>query len=889
MKKSILKFLFLMVFLFFPSWSSASEKIAGEVQTQKFVLDNGLTVLVTEMPNSPAVSVFGLVKTGSVMEGKYLGAGISHFLEHMLFKGTEKRGVGQISREVQALGGEINASTSFDYTIYTLTVPQGHFDEALDIISDMLTHSKFDPEQIQKEREVVYGEMRLYKDNPERYLSQMVFNTVYKQHPYGIPIIGYEELLRPLNREDFLDYYHTHYLPNKTIISIAGNVRAQEILAKAKETFKDFKRQIYFLRNLAPEPPQISMRYTEDEYPTDLTRFSMAYSGVSTLDPDLFAMDVLAMILGEGESSRLYKNIFLKKGLVRSITASNFTPIDCGVFEIQAVLDEANLDETIKAVKAQIHAVAEQGVTQAELEKTKRQVVAQHIFGRLTSDVVANTAAADEAFNGDFDFSKKYVEAVKKITSEDIKRVAKKYFVDERLSLVVLKPKKGKIAALQAAVDVKPAQIQKITLDNGMTILLRENHEFPIVAVNLVLNGGTSQETTANNGICELTSRLWTQGTRTRSSANIAESVESRGATLSPISGRNSFGLTMNLLSQDTDFGLNLLEDLIKDPVFPDQEFLVEKQKVRTGIMSEEDSISSVTARNLREALFLTHPFRFDGLGTLETVEKIKRQDVMEFYRKLAAPNNMVLSVFGDINPSPLIESLKKRFGGLTQRPVKLLTCSEPPPEKIREKTVRLNKKQAMIMIGFQGVDLKSKDRYGMQVLTSILGSPFSGRIFNTVRDQFGHAYTLGGGFTPSRDIGMINFHVLTTDENVDQVKGLLTKLINEIRERDVSAQELKEIKTYLKGSFAMDIQTDASLGFISALDELYGTGYNYYQSFDRLIDAVTIEDIKRLAVKYLDLNKAAIVIARPTVEAAAQKPTQRQMVPMPSGPSDIH
>ncbi len=858
-KRFIWNLCFLTAFFFL-----SASSVFAEIITQKFTLDNGLTLLVSEMPASSTVSVYGLVKTGSATEGKYLGSGISHFMEHMLFKGTDKRAVGQIASEVQSLGGNINASTSFDYTIYTLTVPQTAFDQSLDIISDMLMNSKFDAAQIEKEREVVYGEMQLYKDRPERFLNQLVFETVYKQHPYGVPIIGHEELLRALKREDFVDYYKTHYIPDNTIISVAGNVRADEVLAKVQTAFKSFVRKPLITRNLAPEPEQINMRTTVREYQTELTQVSMAYSGISLRDADLFALDVLAMILGQGESSRLHKELFLKRGLVRSISASDFTPLDRGVFEVAMTLDEQNLDEAIKVVKQQIALIVQKGVDAAELEKVKQQIRAQHIFARLTSDVVANNAAADEAFTGDFDFSRKYVDAVKKVTVSDIKRVAQKYFRDEQLSVVVINPKKEKPTSAQAEAVEKTPEIQKFVLDNGLTVLLRENHSFPIVSVNLAMNGGTWQETVENNGVCELVARLLTSGTKSRTSEDIAQSLESRGASLVPFSGRNSFGLMLNLLSEDTGFALDLVEDFIKNPVFAQEELDREKKKIYTALISQEDSINAITSRNLRESLFLTHPYRRDGLGTKETVAKITRPDIVDFYQRHVVPNNMVISIFGDINKDQVLADLKKKFGALPKRDVPILTYKENPPEHTREKTVALKKKQAMVMIGFQGVDLKSPERDGMQVLAAILGSSFNGRIFKTVRDEFGQAYTLGGGFTPSRDMGMMTFYVLTTEQQADKVKDILKKILEDIRTKAVSEQELKDIKTYLKGSFQMNLETDSSLGFTSMLDELYGSGYDYYRSFGQRIDGVSAEDVQKLAVKYLDFNKAAVVVSLP-------------------------
>jgi zinc protease len=866
----------------------AADNGAGQIQTQKFVLDNGLTVLISEMPASSTVSVFGLVKTGSATEGKYTGTGISHFLEHMLFKGTDKRGVGAISKEVQALGGTINASTSFDYTIYTLTVPQTAFDQGLDIISDMLMHSKFDEVELNREREVVYGEMQLYWDNPSRYLSQLVFDTVYKQHPYGIPVIGYEELLRSLKRDDFVDYYQTHYAPNNIVISIAGNVRRDDVLPKVREIFKDFARKPTILRNLAAEPTQINMRTRTEQYATDLTRVSMDYAGVSLRDSDLFAMDVLAMIIGQGESSRLYKEIFLNKKLVRSISASNFTPMDRGVFEIEMLLEQAHVDAAVAAVKQQIALIVKNGVLPDELDKVKRQIFSQHIFDRLTSDAVANDAAAYEAFIGDYDFSKKYVEAVKKVSVEDIKRVAKHYFRDDKLSLVVLKPKVESTSAFETTSVQKSLEIQKVVLDNGLTILLRENHAVPVVSMNLVMNGGTGQETAENNGVSQLTAQLLTAGTKTRSAQQIAQSVESRGASFGPFSGRNSFGLTFNGLAQDTNFAVALLADTIKNPIFPEDELLREKLNMRTALIGEDDNIRAVSARHLRESLFLTHPFRLNGLGTMATIEKLSRSDVMEFYQHYVVPNNMVLSVFGDFDRAQMMKMINKQFAGLKNKDVKVLTYAESPPKQTREEIIRLDKKQAMVMLGFQGVDMKSRDRFVSEVLGALLGSSFSGRIFTTIREEFGQAYTLGGGYSSGRDMGMLAFFVQTTDANVSKVKDLLIQLIADIRDKPVGEAELKDMKAYLKGSFQMGLQTDSSLGFMCALDELYGNGYDYYQRYEQQIDAVTPEDIERVALEYLDLNKAALVVARPTDEILKNSKGEDPVV-VPTFSPDIH
>jgi zinc protease len=838
--------------------ASASGPGAG-----KHVLDNGMVVLIREMPASSVISIDALVRAGSATEGEYLGSGISHFVEHMLFKGTEKRAAGQISKEVRALGGRINAATGFDHTVYTIDTPEGTFDEALDIISDMLMNSTFASEEVQKEQLVIFSEMRLYYDNPDRQLNRLIFETVYLRHPYRHPIIGYEPLFGTLTREDLYDYYRSRYVPNNMIFSVAGPVEAPVALAKIREAFQNFKPRPYSLRNLPVEPPQISPRRTQRSYPTELTRMSLAYQGVSVLNQDMYALDVLAMILGQGESSRLYKEIFKNRGLVRAISASNYTPMDQGLFEVNSVLDEEKVDETIAAVEEQIALLKKKGVTASELEKAKRQVLSGYIFSNQTSSAVSHAMVINEAFVGDFEFSKKYVDQIKEVSNDDIRRVADRYLLENNLTVAVLKPETTTETIGSERQETEEPVIEKIVLDNGLTVLLREDYRFPLVSLRLAINGGTRAETKAFNGISNLVSQAWIKGTRRRSAEDIAESVESRGGSLDGFSGRQSMGLSLELLSEDLGFGIELLADLIKNPTFPDDEIGKAKTRTKAAILAQQDRITAVTAKLLNETLFSVNSFALDPLGTLESVERITRKEMIEFYQGLAVPNGMVLSVFGSFQAGDILPAIKKHFSFLHPKRLVLSPQKDTPPQEMLEKTQVLNKNQAMVMIGFQGPEMAGEEKYGVEVLSAVLGESMSGRIFMRIRDELGKAYTLGGSFRPGIGTGLIAFYVLTTDEHVQRVKEVLLEQIQQVREENVSDRELQDTKAYLKGTHLMALETNSSLGFTSALDSLYGLGFDHYQEHNAAIDRVSKEDVRRLAQKYLDPRNAVVVISR--------------------------
>jgi len=835
-----------------------------EPETRKHVLTNGLTVLLTEIPSSPMVALYACVKTGSATEGPYLGSGISHFIEHMLFKGTSKRSVGEISREIKKLGGEINASTGLDYTLYTLEAPAGSFEKALEIMADMLMDAQFQPEEVAKEKEVILAEMKLHNDNPDWRLHELVFENVFLRHPYRHPIIGYKPLFESIHRENLLDYYHATYIPNNIIISIAGGIHHDPALKKIEEAFKNFKPSPYLLRNLPPEPPQITPRHAEGEYPTDLTRMVLAYQGVGILDRDMVPLDVLAMVLGQGQSSRLYLEIYKKKGLVHSIAAGNYTPMDKGVFSIKCLLEEQNASQAVEAIKEQIALIQRRGISPEELEKAKRQVLSDQVFGTQTARGIAYQSAIDEAFVGDPDFSKKYVKEINRVTSRDIQRVAQNYLIDENSTLAILKPPEKSPEPLRESLPQASQEIDKMTLENGLVVLVREDHSFPIIALNVAFNGGTRFETESTNGLSKLTSGLWIKGTQTQSAKEIAQKVESWGGSLNSFSGRNSLGLTLNILSGDLEKGLNLVEDLIKNPSFDQQEFLKSKDLMKAAIRQRDDDIFQVTSLALRKTLFLTHPFRLEDLGTQESLQEINREDVVSFYRHQGVPNNMVLAIFGDFKKDQLLTLIKKRFSSLKSQGVISKTHREDPPTKMREKTISRDKEQALVMMGFQGPILSDQDRFGMEVIASLLGAPLNGRLFLKIREALGKSYTLGGGYLPGPDMGFVYFYAALSEEDVPRVKELLIDEIKALKINDLSDAELAATKAYLKGEFLRSHQTNADLSFTSSLDELYGLGYNDYKRYPLSIERVSKADVKRLAIEYLDPRKSAVVITLP-------------------------
>jgi len=855
-----------------PDLAHASQTSEPSSLTQKFVLENGLSVLVSPMPQSASVSIFGVVKTGSAFEQEYLGSGISHFMEHMLFKGTQRRGVGEIPREVQSLGGTINASTHMDYTIYTLTLPKAHFQEGMDILSDMLMNARFDAQDIETERDVIFREMHLYRDHPVRYLSEKVFATVYTRHPYRLPIIGFEDLLKPLTRDDFLAYYQSRYAPNNMVLSIAGAVTPDEARSSAQACFGAYPRRSSALRNLPREPRQTTSRYAQEFYPAELMYLSVVYPGVDVMDPDMPALDAVAMILGEGEGSRLYQSLYHEKKLVHRIEASDFTPYDPGVFEIAVEADSDRVSEILAAIDHEIENLITQGVTQQELDKIVSSSLKAVCERQLKSDQMAWQAGVDEALTGQYDFTQWYFEALQKVSPEDVVRAAQTYLRPQRRSVVVLKPRAWMPEDEGSAADepVSP-KIERVVLSNGLTVLLRRDPTVPMVWLDLAFHGGVYADPSGLSGLSNLTVHVWEKGSQQFPYKELSAITERRGISLEAFSGRQSFGLRMDFLSRDSDQALAICADLVRHPLFESGLFEDERRQMVTMIQSRNDQMSEIADRMIYAELFRGHPAARIAIGTQEDVRRITREAVVEFYRQHAAPSAAVLSVFGDFDRDRIVEKLEALFGSWQGAETSLPMIPDVTPlSRPVSLTHRMDKEQALVAFGFQAQGIAHPDRAGLELLGALLGSPFNGRMFSQIREAQGLAYTLGGGLIPFKTTGALMFFVKTRPEQTAQVRQTFLEQIADLAAVPVTATELNQVRAWLIGGQERALETSAGMAFTATLNELYGLGYRYHQDYAARLEAVTPAEIQRLAQEYLTPERMVSVTILPQEATAA-------------------
>jgi zinc protease len=846
--------------LFFVLYACISPA-AAEVVSKKYMLENGLTVIINEMPSTQQAAIYVWIKTGSANEGKFQNSGITHFIEHMLFKGTEKRGTGIIPQEARSIGGIINASTSYDFTVYTLNLPRENFSAGLDLMADMVTNPVFDPAELEKEREVIVKEMRMINDRPEWRLDNLLYSTVYTRHPYRFPIIGHETIFRNLTRDNLLEYFHLWYLPGNMILTVSGNFTAESIIDEIRAKFSGNEIKSMAVRDTAEEPVQIFPRSAAASYATDLYRYSIAFQGVPLLHPDLYAMDVLAMALGDGESSRLYTSLYQQKKLVTSVSASNLTPIDRGFFEISCLMDSDHSEEVLAHVKNTIATVRTNGLTRQELETVKRKLMVQNIASRQTAGGMAYKTGIETAFTADHLFSDKYLDGIRAVTNADIKRVASQYLIDARMTTVSLFPETT--APLVSAETPASSAAERYLLDNGLRLILKEDHALPFITVRVALNGGTRQETTDKTGSAFLAGALWGRAFKGKTVTQLSSETEARGGSISSYSGKNSLILAIDFLSEDTDLVLGLLENFLKKPSFPQEELELYKKQMISSVKSIKDSPLRTATKLAVETLFETHPFRNDGLGDEAGIARLSRQDALDFFEDFFSADGMVISIFGDINKKAVLDRLGKSLSVLPEKRKTLAVFDEPAPETPRIKEIAMPKEQAVLVQAFRGPWLDSKERFAGEVAMNVLTSSLGGRLFKRIREEMGQAYTLGGSFSPGVDAGMFLFYVNTSNEYLEKVRAILEEEIRRLAVEPLTVQELTDTKNYLISRQGSGMETLAAQATASSINELLGLGFDQEDSYNSNIMAVSAEDVRSLAERWLNPEHAALVIVR--------------------------
>jgi zinc protease len=856
----------------------------------KWILPNGLTIIVQEDHSAPVASVQAWCATGSIDEDQHLGAGLSHILEHMLFKGTKTRGKNEIAQKIQNVGGYINAYTSFDRTVFWIDVPKDGVATALDILADAMMNSALPPEEYQKEQEVIRREFAMGMDDPDRMAGLLLFSTAYQVHPYRFPVIGEMEIYNQLTQEQVMQYYKRRYVPNNFTFIVVGDVDAEKVRQQLTDLFKPYPEKSLQPVFIPTEPPQLGRREVHQEFATELSHLSLAWHIPAVTHPDVPALDLLSTILGDGRSSRLYRRVREEAGLAFRISAFSYTPGDPGLFGIDATVDPKKRQAAAQSAMQIVDEVKKGGVTAEELAKAKKIMLSHHLGALTTMRGQASDIGSNWLLTRDLNFSSHYLDAVQKVTLDDIKRVASQYLTENNLTVISLNPK-GTLAVRTEGPKLAAAgEIQKFELSNGLRLLVREDPRLPLVAIGAVFRAGLLAETPQDNGVTHLMAKVLLKGTKTRTAEQIANEIEAVGGSISSESGNNSFGVSLDVMKPDLKLGVDLLSDVLLNATMPEKAVTREKEIQLASIQQDEEQLTSVARNILRQALFSQHPYALRSIGSVESVQHLTQKDLLEFRDRYLVAKNGVVYVFGDVKAAEVKNLVEQALDKMKSGTL-ALSDAKPSTPLGKPETVesRKDKAQGVIMVGFRGASLSSPDRYALELIDEA-SSDLGSRFFIRIREQMGLAYYVGASQMQGLVPGLFAFYLGTDPQKIEKVKEAMLDEIRKLANDGLTAEELARAKKKLIGQQEIANQSNDAFGYHSALDELYGLGFDYYKQLEHDVNAVTLEDIKEVAAKYFRDQPYVLATVRPSEGSAAAKQKDQEKAvssPPPAKPEE--
>ncbi|WP_349775322.1 M16 family metallopeptidase [Geitlerinema calcuttense] len=682
--------------------------------------------------------------------------------------------------------------------------------------------------------------------------------------------MGHLDVYNQLTRDDVMEYYKKMYVPQNITFVIVGDVDSHAVEAKVRELAAGWKRGPLPPPLIEAEPPQLSMHEVNQESNVQLTRLNLAFHIPDLTNPDVPALDVLSLILGQGRSSRLYQEIREKRELVKSISAFAYTPGYPGLFGVAAICEPDKRAAAQSAILEMIEQIKNKPVTRDELEKAKKSFISSALGARRTVEGMAAELGSNYFATRDLDFTTGYLEDLQKVTAEDVMRVARTYLRTNNLTVTSLNPMGSLDAQSHAASESERSAVESFTLDNGIRLLVCRDDRVPFVTFRAVTRGGLLSETPEDNGISKLLGKMILKGTAKRSAEQMAREIEGVGGSIGADSGNNSFSTSVEVLKTDFDLGLEIFADVLLNPAFPEDALNREKSAQLAEIKAELEQPMTIARNLLNRNLFGEHAYSRPVNGTEPTVSSVDRERLKAFHSKLLNPQELVIAVFGDVNASDVRKKVEAAFRSLPAAGQKHVATG-PGDKTRRDQPVlvgeKVDKAQAIVLFGFNGVDIKSADRFALEIIEEA-SSDLASRFFIRIREKMGLAYFVGARQFLGVDPGSFVFYVGTDPKKVDAVKKEMLSEIKDLAKKGLTPEEFNRAKAKLIGAQQLANQSASILAYKTALNELYGLGTDFESRYAEKIQALTLEEVNAVAAKYLGTEGFVSVVVSPEFTA---------------------
>lgn len=826
-------------------------------------LPNGLSVYVIRDKRFPLVCTRLYVRTGSANEDPRQ-AGISHILEHMVFKGTEQRPKGQVAKDVEARGGYLNAATSFDQTYYLTDMPAAQWRMGMDVVKDMAFHALLDPQELESEKKVIISELEGDEDTPRNRLFETLQTATLKNTPYGRPIIGFKDTINAVTVEDLRAYIDRWYQPQNMLLLVAGDIDPREVLAYAQSLFGDLHN-----RSDLDSPAPVDLTTAPGGPRVEVVRgpWNKVYVGLGFPAPALsdarsVQLDVLGYLLGGDGTSLLQKKYRYEKQWVESISAGNMSLARAGLFLVSAQLDAEKLGMFVEELardlaRLDVRKFGDDALTRARFNLADSMDRAGETLNGLASwrGTVQFELGGREA-ERNLRLTLNNVDAAQLAEARDL------WLRPERLRIRILAPENAALPDIAAIVDkVWPtppatdaatqaaarAGVEYLDLGDGRTLILQPDPSVPYVSMSFMMTGGNALLSPDRQGLANLTAAVLQDGSGNRNAQAMERFFAERAASLSASAGLQAFNISLTGPSRFNADYCAVLRELLEKPRFEEKEVRREARLMMSALRQRQDNPVGYLFSKLNGFLYPGHVYGYDPLGTADKLAGYSRADVRAFWAEQSA-QPWVLSVAGTFDRDAMLA-----FARTLPRPTAPgVRVDAPRWGKDKELDLRLpGRNQAYLVLNYKAVPRDHEDAPALMLLQSVLSGQ-SGLLFNDLRDEQGLGYTVTALYRSMPEAGSMLFYIGTTPEKVEQARQGFARVIASLRDKEVSEEQLQAALNRMQGSYYRERQSLGSRAADAATDAVLGNPRDFQKVLLDKAAKLTPADVRDVARRYL-------------------------------------
>ncbi|WP_298067940.1 pitrilysin family protein [uncultured Mailhella sp.] len=846
---------------------------SSDVQTYR--LQNGLSVLIKEDRRFPLVSVRLFVKAGSAWE-KPEEAGLSHLLEHMVFKGSKTSGAG-VDKLVENAGGSMNAYTSYDMTTYLTDLPSAQWKTALRAVRDLAFDPLLKQEDLDAEREVVIAEKKQRGDNPMTRLFQTALGHTLKGTPYEFPVIGKEDTLRKATPQMMRAYIERRYDPRDMVLVVVGDVQSGPVLGEAKELFGGYENRNILRVESSFEPAELARGLVVDVQPGPWNKafVSLSFPLPGMRDELLPAADVLAHLLAGDDTALLPRRFRIDAPVVDEVSTSAMNFERAGAFLILAQMDADKVETFLHGVGETLAMLKAADFTDAQIARARLNLEDSYLRAQEKISGIAELLGHEYFYDPSSLGGERYLSAVRHVDHARLQQVIERWLRPDALSVTALVPAavnasglngekarqslmRGWPGAAQTAdkdtARKKAANLRPdiVPLGEGRTLVLLPDPSLPYVSATLAFSGGELLARDEEEGLAALTAAALTTGTASRTRSDIDLYLSERASSLGAGSALRQFTVQLDAPAHFRADILSLMKEVLEQPAFRTEDVERVRREQLAAIASSEDSAMGLLGRNLRHFLFPVGPYGHRDAGAPARVAAYTRDDVAAFWKKQAA-RPWVLSVAGDFDR----EEILRFAASLPQSVEPPLTAEKPKWTSARTLDLKLpGRDQAVYLILFPTAGTDSPDRPALRLLSEAL-SGFTGKLYQDLREKQSLGYSVFPVDWADRKTGFLGFGIIASPENLDRARASFERIVGELRAEPLPEQTLERARATAFTDYYRARQSRAVRAAEGAANVLNERPLDYALQNLEKMERLTSEDLRRTAETYLDLKRA--------------------------------